>query len=218
MPGADTLPPEVVAALKSSGFPFQTAIAHLITAAPSWAVYASEFPWRGLDGETHFLDLIATNGVFFLAIECKKTRKEMLTFLRPLGGALSTGPTGHFRCLRARDNTAGQIELVCEDWNLQPPSAVSEFCVVSTSESGKDRRLLERDAGLLIRATEAFADDHLRFKLKAADAPYASLVLPVIVTNAPLYTTRYEPTEISLETGEINAPAEMTKPECVRFF
>lgn len=48
-------------------------------------------------------------------------------------------------------------ELFCRDWRLSPKSAESAFCVVSTSASGKDQRLLERDAQLLVHATDAYA-------------------------------------------------------------
>src|SRR5262249_1962630 len=78
-----TPPAAVVAALHSSGFPFQTAVRREIEAAAPGGrrVEATEYSWQTADGETHFLDLVATNGVIHLTIECKKTRKEILTFL-----------------------------------------------------------------------------------------------------------------------------------------
>jgi hypothetical protein len=211
-------PPAVVAALRSSGFPFQTAVAHAVEAAPGWRIHASEYPWQR-DDETHFLDLVATNGVFYLTIECKKTRKEILTFLRPLRGPVgpTTGLVGEFRCLRAcnTDDSTQPIGIVCETWQLSPRSNLSEFCVVATSDSGKDQRLLERDAGLLIHATDAFAQSLVR---PGRELPLAALVIPVIVTNAPIYTARYRPNSVSLESGEFEtSPDDVTKPECVRF-
>ena len=68
----------------------QTAVAHVIRHSKGWAVHASEYPWRDSDNNDNFLDLVATNGKFILTVECKKT-KEILTFLRPLGGPT----TGH---------------------------------------------------------------------------------------------------------------------------
>lgn len=153
-------PPEaVVEALQRIGFPFQTAVARAIEAAAAarWRVHASEYSWRSAAGDTRFLDLVATNGVIYLTIEGKKTSKEILTFLRPLGAQESTGLVPTFRCLRAFI-PADQIrqKVLCETWDLYPRSNRSEFCVVSTSPTG-DQRLLERDAGLLIQATDAFA-------------------------------------------------------------
>ena len=75
------VPESVLAALQSSGFPFQTAVAHVINPSVGWALHASEYPWQTSGGDGQFLDIVATNGVLFLTIECKKTRKEILTFL-----------------------------------------------------------------------------------------------------------------------------------------
>jgi hypothetical protein len=187
-------PPEVLAALRGSGFPFQTAVTSAVESTPGWRVHTTEYPWQTTSGETHFLDLIATNGSIYLTIECKKTRKEILTFLRPLRGPVgpTTGLVADFRCLHARNirDATRRIEVFCETWVLWPRSNASEFCVVSTSDSRKDQRLLERDAGLLIRAADAFA---YGFKYQTIEMPPASLIIPVIVTNAPVYTTRYNP-------------------------
>jgi hypothetical protein len=213
------VPQAVLAALQSSGFPFQTAVAHVIRSSPGWSVYASEYPWQipGSDGQ--FLDLIATDKTLFLTIECKKTRKEILTFLRPLGHS-HTGQLEEFRCLRAEQikDATRRVELFWEDWAVYPRSTASEFCVLSTSESGRDQRLLERDAGLLVRSTEAFALDFRdRFRPDSKISP-TCLFLPVIVTNAPIYTARYGPDEISLETGEFRgSPEEIESVPCVRF-
>ncbi len=215
------VPAAVLAALQSSGFPFQTAVAHVIRAVAGWSVYASEYPWRTSAGDHQFLDLVATNRNLFLTIECKKTRKDILTFLRPVGHS-HTGQLDEFRCLRAgqlRDST-GRPELFCEEWALLPRSTSSEFCVVSTSDSGRDQRLLERDAGLVVRAADAFAHDFpKRFRPDHDGSPSATrLFVPVIVTNAPIYTARYRPSEVSLESGEFAAqPEEVESAPWVRF-
>jgi len=205
------VPPAVLAALQGSGFPFQTAVAHVIRAVRGWSVHASEYPWRTSVGDYQFLDLVATNHKLFLTVECKKTRKEILTFLRPLGHS-HTGKLQEFRCLRSgqlRDST-GRPELFCEEWALYPPSTSSEFCVVSTSDSGRDQRLLEKDAGLVVRATDAFAHYFPKqFRPDRDGSPSDTrLFVPVIVTNAPIYTARYTPSEVSLESGEFAAPPE----------
>jgi hypothetical protein len=78
-------------------------------------------------------------------------------FSRPLGGPTSTGDVDDFRCIRVEKEILESFP--CETWKLRPKSPSCEFCIVSTSTSGKDQRLLERDASLLIRATDAFGRD-----------------------------------------------------------
>lgn len=217
----DRVSESVLPALQRSGFPFQTAIAHVIDTAPGWSVCASEYPWQTSGGEGQFLDLVATNGTLFLTIECKKTRKEILTFLRALGRS-NTGVVKEFRCLRASQiqDTTRRLEIYCEEWAVEPESTRSEFCVVSTSESGRDQRLLERDAGLVVRATDAFAHGfRKRVRPDRDSAPDAAcLFLPTIVTNAPLYTVRFKPTDVSLESGEFSEPPqEVETAPYVRF-
>lgn len=215
----DSIPKAVLESLRSSGFPFQTAVAHVIRSSRGWSIYASEYPWRA-GNDDRFLDLVATNGKFFLTVECKKTRQETLTFLRPLGHS-NTGHIAEFRCLQAVVYDAKehrQAHLFCETWALWPKSHCSEFCIVSTSKSGRDQRLLERDASLVIGATDAFAED-IRNRLRRREPlspPY--LFLPVIVTNAKIYTARYKPSEVSLDTGEFEElPKEIEEAPWVRF-
>jgi hypothetical protein len=40
---------------------------------------------------------------------------------------------------------------------------------------------------------------------------------PLIVTNAKIYTARYKPPDVSLETGEFIEPSEVQKAPWVRF-
>lgn len=217
----EKVPETVISALMRSGFPFQTAVAQAIIDAPPWKVHQSEYPWLTADGNEKFLDIVATNGSLYLTVECKKTQKEKLIFLRPL--VIShTGVNPRFRCLRA-EQTLGHkfpLRIFNEEWALYPTSTDSEFCVVSTSESGRDQRLLERDASLLVRATDAFAHDFReRFKPDSDSPPSPEcLFVPVIVTNAPIYTARYSPRDVSLETGEFSKPPrEIEEAKSVRF-
>jgi len=215
---SETIPEAVQQSLKSSGFPFQTAVAHVIRNSKGWSIHASEYPWRA-GNDDRFLDVVATNGKFFITVECKKTRQETFTFLRPLGDS-NTGHVEDFRGLRADryDVIPPQAHLFCETWGLWPKSPCSEFCIISTSKSGKDQRLLERDASLVVGATDAFAQDiqeHLGLG-HTLSPPY--LFLPVIVTNAKIFTARYKPSEVSLDTGEFyELPKEIEEASWVRF-
>jgi hypothetical protein len=76
--------------------------------------------------------LAATNGHIVLAIECKKTEKEVMTFLLPNENA---APVTRLRSvyLQQIDDSTRRTEVFCADWWLLPPSDEATYCVVSTS-------------------------------------------------------------------------------------
>jgi hypothetical protein len=204
--------------LRASGFPFQTAIRHEITRHNGWTVHASEYPWLDSMNRDNFLDIVAVKGRFILAIECKKTGHEIFTFLLPLGGP-TTGPVDEFCGMQVKYLTeGGRINpYPHETCKIAPKSCSSEFCVVG--KAGKEQgRLLERDASLLVRATDFFAADQRELS-KLPDEKLPHVLLPVIVTNAKIYTARYEPTDISLEPGEFLQlqPGDVEAASWVRF-
>lgn len=208
----------VINALLASGFPFQTAVARIVRQVPGWAFFGEEVPWRDDTGSDQFLDLIATKGQFIVTIECKKTQKEIFTFLQP-GGA--DGNVNRVRCiyLTQIQDVTKRMELFCSDWLFMPKSAESAFCVVSTSESGRDQRMLERDVQRLVRGTDAYAQRrkwgfHVT-GVSEADRP----ILPVLVTNAKLFLAEYDPANVSLETGQLPMPrpATLSPVDWVRF-
>lgn len=210
-----SVPPAVHAALHASGFPFQTAIEHVVRASSGWKVLASEFPWQDQDGGDQFLDLVAVKAQTYVAIECKKTQKDILTFLRPGGTQLQ---------LRARllysdqiQDMTRRLELYADDWDVGPPSGESEFCVVSTSATGKDQRLLERDAQTLVRATDAYAQ-RVRDTFSPGSVPESRRIfVPLIVTNADLFEASYSAQDIALDSGQFAKPADITAAKRVRF-
>jgi len=186
----------VIEALRKSGFPFQTRVAWEIRAQArhGWSVITSEHAWQDRAGDDQFIDLVARWGDYMLLIECKKGQERAMTFLRPLGYSM-TGMVDTFACFmveiddvrlkRWRSSHRGDIRI-------NPASHVSELCVYSTDKSGRAQRLLERDARLLALAADRFAEvgprDHFASR---------TLLVPVIVTTAPLYTLEYRPDEIS---------------------
>lgn len=212
------VPQTVISSLIASGFPFQTAVASAVRQLAGWQVVREELPWRDEDGTDQFLDLVATNGLFVVTIECKKTQKETLTFLRPDS---SNEKATKARCLylqQIQDSTK-RMELFCSDCRLAPGSFESMFCIVSTSDSGKDKRLLERDAQRLVRATDAYAFRFQReFKVKAQPEPNR-FVVPVIVTNAKMFVADYGTADVSLDTGQFSMPpvAAIAPVDRIRF-
>jgi hypothetical protein len=176
-----------------------------------------EFPWRDDAGADRFLDLVVRKRDIIVTIECKKTQKEIFTFLQPSG--TSDQSTLLSRCLFIKPilDSSNRFDRFCGPWNLNPRSSEAAFCVVQTSREG-DRRLLEKDAQLLVRGTDAYGR-LLRFERKATVDDRVRVIVPVIVTNAKLLNANYNPNDVSLETGQLpRLPQPDISPvEVVRF-
>jgi hypothetical protein len=208
------VPQSVFESLERSGFPFQTAVRHVLRRAQGLAVHASEYPWRGHDDRDNFIDIVARSNEFILTIECKKTTKETLTFLRPLGEPTTTRHIDDFRGVRAEYFAArGHLEHSYETWKIWPSSPSCEFCIVGTNKS---ERLLERDASLIIRATDALIQDRREYSDLYQKASVA-FFLPIIVTNAEMYSAIYDPSKVSLKTGKFTSTAQVEPAPWVRF-
>ncbi len=209
------VPTTIFGDLQRSGFPFQTAVAHVVKTSGGWSVHKSEYPWQDPSGKDEFLDLVITNGGWYAGVECKKTEKDTLNFLRPLGLSY-TGEVDHVRCLHGREN----FRLYCEDWDLWPRSFESQFCIMATSASGNKQRLLERDARLVVLATDAFARHQEQRFQSRQEKPLLSdrIYISIIVTNAPINAVRYKPTDVSLNSGRFEKnPEETLSVHWVRF-
>ena len=70
--------------------------------------------------------------------------------------------------------------------------------------------VLERDAAILVNATDAFTTDHNESRRLGIETPY--LVVPLLVTNAALCTARYEPATVSLDSGEFDQLPDDIQP------
>jgi hypothetical protein len=212
------IPNAVPGALLASGFPFQTAVAGAISRIPDWSVVASEWPWHDPQSGDQFLDLVASYRTLTLAIECKKTRNEAFTFLQPkLPPQPDVDRAQVLYTEQIRDMTR-RLEVYSGVWGLGPLSAEGAFCVVSTGATGRDQRMLERDAQRVVKATDAYAvAAAVGFQSTREDEP-RRLFVPVIVTNAPLFVARYDPADVSLDTGEFTQiPQQIASIRWVRF-
>lgn len=198
---------KALASLDRSGFPFQTAVASLVAGTAGWSVARSEFPWTDRHGTDQFLDLVVTDSTHYLGIECKKSREEALTFLLPDPAAPDTEDALSLHAVQIQDSTR-RMELYNSIWRLAPRSPVSEFCVATNAPSGKDSRLLERSAQMLVRGLDAFAQ-HRQTHFSPGPEPLhvPVLFLPLIVTNSPLFVYRYDPHTVPLGQGAFLPPA-----------
>jgi hypothetical protein len=196
----------VLSAVQRSGFPLQARIEHEIRARPAWAVLADEYPWFDLDKNEYFVDVVASCRSVVLIIDCKKMQERALVFMRHIGHEISD-PVLEATAWRRKNKGEPWSQELLETKDLEPRSYRSQFCV--TTENDKARqRLLEPDARVVALAAETLAgvDYH-------AVIPKMSLLVPVIVTTARLYTISFEPGEISLATGELSEPLDRKHEE-----
>ncbi len=217
---SEQIPPSVLKALRSSGFPFQTAVAMRILSGGRFRMLSSswvEYPWRR-ESEEHFLDLIAVRPEprIYAVIECKKTQAEW-TFLRPEGGLGDSGDmVRRFRCVYS-EQVKGLTSSYCHEFDTAPESIESSYCIVSGNMAGKPR-LLERDARLLALGTEDFALDQQSRPSAIPGLEVLPTYVPVIVTTASLYSARFDPRTVDRVTGELAPdPKDIRAERWVRF-
>ena len=210
------VPQAVIGSLLGSGFPFQTAVARVARNVQHCSVVAEEWPWRDDASDAQFLDIVVEKRPFFVGcIECKKTQKAF-TFLQPKGtNNRITSARAVF--LRTDIGVNRKHRLYCGEYpEIAPGSVEAEFCVVSASDSEREKRLLERDAQLVVHATDAYAE-HVR---RNKSGQPGCIFVPIIVTNARLFAADYDPAAVSLESGQISpvTAATVTPVDCVRFY
>ena len=141
-----------------------------------------------------------------------------MTFLQPRATAADIRRARILQMEQIRDSTK-RMDLFSADRYVSPLSHESQFCVVSTSNTGRDQRLLEGDAQRLVRATDSYATHYKDgFKIDKDPEP-ERFFLPVIVTNAKLFVVKYDPSYVSLETGQFGTPdqADISAVDWVRF-
>jgi len=115
----------VFPALQKSGFPFQATVVDITRSNGRWRVEDEEVPWRDDSGRDQFLDLAARNRRCVITVECKKTEREIYTFLlRSLtrdGQAVPMNTRGA-RCIHLDqiDDSTQRLEVFCADWWLRP--------------------------------------------------------------------------------------------------
>jgi hypothetical protein len=143
MSAPDSSKQTIIGAILGSGFPFQTAIAHVVKGVPDCEIRKEEFPWRDGTGADRFLDLVVFKHSLVITIECKKTQKEVLTFLQATKSGTNPEDVTDCHCVHMRPHSMYRWELVCRKWAVTPRSAESSCCVVGTSASGKDQRMVE---------------------------------------------------------------------------
>lgn len=199
-----------------SGYPLQIAIENQIGKAVGthgWKVRYVEHAWtNSLDQETGYTDLVLEDrhGSTFLVVECKRPRQATWLFMRADGSAKdrrhAKAWVTHFDGDRIR-------RFGWYDMPVDPSFTEAGFCAVR-GQSANDQPMLERTAGILVRATEAIAHEERDYR--PAKQPTIRLYFSVIVTTADLKVARFDPSRISLTDGTLDQ-ADVVDVPFVRF-
>ncbi len=206
--------------VNSAGFAFQLAIEEIVkreAGRHGWAVTSYEHPW--MNGETpQFLDLVLTRGTIHLAVECKRHRDALWTFLvaDPRGTA---EPRRRLRApnLRNIDTSDGRSAFTSlTDFQVEPVSWESSFCSVPGAGEGDRVSTIDRLCGELTRGTDALLGQlhsvrsrNNKFGRQEMPGDESAIGLPVIVTTAKLMVCRFDPAIVGLDRGEID-PTSVT--------
>lgn len=197
--------------VNKSGFAFQLRVAREAGPFTSsrrifWEPVATEHRWFDqLRQEERFIDLIVQGGAFRLVVECKRVTDGNWVFLVPDGGT-----SNQFKARLLWTTTEASD---WHDFHVLPHGPESAFCVVR-GQGENDQPMLERLASLLMRSVESLAEKELGLHGRREGSP--NIYVPVIVTNASLFTCAFDDMSTDLETGRINE-ARIEPVEWVHF-
>ena len=208
--------------VNSSGFPFQLRVADQIRRqdpVSGWQLVTQEHAWRAPeDGREGFIDIVIRNKDHDrMVIECKRTRDADWVFLLPKNGISDLETQA--RMFYVSEPTAGtstdQPQIGWHNFQAQPDSPISEFCIVRGTGEGQ-KPMLENLCRVLLNSVECFAQEEFSLAIERKDG-LNCLYIPVIVTNANLQVCRFKLPSISLEDGEI-PDGDFASVPYIRFF
>jgi len=186
--------------LNASGFLFQEAVEHelqtkIIQPGSMWKIIGREHKWtHQSSGDEGYIDLLLDTGTVLLVIECKRVKDGVWLF--PVNKL--SNPNDKGRMLWTHKGK-GKVVVNWHNFTVTPKSHEAMFCVVRGHGEGQIP-MLERIASELLLSVEALAQQDLDLK-RDSKTSKARIVVPLIITNADLYVSRYSPDDISLSTG-----------------
>ncbi len=198
--------------VNASGFLFQLGLEHQIGSTKSehgWTVISREHPWRYyyFGPQDGFIDLVLGKGFALAVVECKRPRDGIWAFLVP---EKQSNNVSRLRCLWVAGRKDGNSFAGWDDFNCQPGSYESEFCVIRGSGEG-DRSSLERLCGTLLTSVNGLAEEEVSI-LQKKGPEYHGFYLPLLVTTADLQVCRFQPENVEMKTGEVRDAAFESVP------
>jgi hypothetical protein len=221
--------------INKSGFPFQLRIEHevrLTNKEHNWSVASREHPWASADNAASgFIDLVLKHdqfSTFRLVIECKRikaddARQLRWVFLIPDKEAQPTALASCFEVEgRGKQDQESKPEWsemrVWDNVCLIPASLQSEFCILQSDEQRR-QPILESLAAEVLESIECLAEEEVNIEKSLGQPVHARLfIFPAIVTNAEIAVCRFDPANIKITDGTLDAgDVEITTVPFIRF-
>jgi hypothetical protein len=195
-------PESLLNLVNASGFLFQLRVEEeVIQTQPKhkWEVQAREHRWSISDsGDEGYIDIILTAGNTSMVVECKRVREASWVFLIPHKRQVGTS---HAKlCWWDRRPDVRDL-FDYSEFTVMPSSPESAFCIVR-GQSDKDKPMLERVSGNLLKSLEALANEEL--ELTVSQHSKHRIYIPAIVTTAKLEVFHFIPDEVDIESGEFS--------------
>lgn len=205
-----------IAIANESGYPLQIAIENQVAKTVDEhgrKVRYVEHAWtNNRDQETGYADLVLQDrrGSTFFVVECKRPRQATWLFMRSDGSAKDRR---HAKAWVTHFDGSRVCRFGCHDLPVDPSFPEAQFCAVR-GQSANDQPMLERTAGILVRATEALAHEERDYRPE--NLPTIRFYFSVIVTTADLKVACFDPNRISLSDGTLEQTDAVDVP-FVRF-
>lgn len=191
--------------INASGFLLQLRIEHEIESTQrehNWKIVGREHYWKDPDsGNDGFIDIVLqSEEVLRVIVECKRVLDGSWVFLMP------DSPKANLRraklCWTHTQVDRQNISGWC-DFRLTPDFSESAFCVIR-GQSEKDRPMLERLSGIVLKSLESLAEEEMR--LRPTQLGRHRIYIPVIITTASLEVCNFDVSKVSLQTGQLQLP------------
>ena len=207
---------EPISFANDSGYPLQIAIENQVAKSVGehgWKVRYVEHAWTNpLDQNTGYADLVLQDryGSTFFVVECKRPRQATWLFMRSDGSAKDRR---HAKAWVTHYDGGRVQRFGWHDLPVDPSFPEAQFCAVR-GQSANDPPMLERTAGILVRATEALAHEERDYRPQSQQT--IRFYFSVVVTTAELKVARFDPNRISLSDGTLDQANAVDVP-FVRF-
>jgi hypothetical protein len=198
---------ELLDLVNNSGFPFQMAVTSQIeqsTPIHRWKVVTEEHPWKHPESSREgFVDQIIRHeqdDVFRAVLECKRVNGDgKWVFLTPAGQKDDCTRLSIFWTCTFPERPPGRCWL---DFDFTPKSPESSFCVLRGDNN--NRTMFENIADGLLPAVESIGLEEAKLSPPSSiSMPQTRCFLPIVITNASLYTASFDPGDLDMKSGRL---------------